>query len=299
MTTSVDVVGGAPGYKPGATLSLWTEIRRQAARRRTQMALAFMVLLPLIILVAFQLDNGGDDEGGNGGEFSRLADLATAGGANFTLFTLLVSSGFLLVVVIALFCGDTVASEASWGSLRYLLAMPVPRARLLGVKVTAALLYCLLAMLILVGTAMLAGTLRYGWAPLNAPIGGEIAAGTSVVRLLEIVGYLCVSLLVVASLAFLLSVSTDAPLGAVGGAVLLQILSNILDQITALGTIRNFLPTHYGDAWLGLLSTPLQTDDIVKGCIASSRTRRSSSPWRGGGSCEKTWSAEPVSRTDR
>jgi ABC-2 type transport system permease protein len=269
MTTSVDVIGGAPGYKPGATLSLWTEIRRQAARRRTQMALGFMVLLPLIILVAFQLDNGGDDEGGNGGEFARLADLATAGGANFTLFTLLVSSGFLLVVVIALFCGDTVASEASWGSLRYLLAMPVPRARLLGVKVTAALLYCLLAMLILVGTALLAGTLRYGWAPLNAPIGGEIAAGTSVVRLLEIVGYLCVSLLVVASLAFLLSVSTDAPLGAVGGAVLLQILSNILDQITALGTIRNFLPTHYGDAWLGLLSTPLQTDDIVKGCIAS------------------------------
>ena len=269
MTTSVDVVGGAPGYRPGATLSLWTEIRRQAARRRTQMALGFMVLLPLIILVAFQLDNGGDDEGGNGGEFARLADLATAGGANFTLFTLLVSSGFLLVVVIALFCGDTVASEASWGSLRYLLAMPVPRARLLGVKVTAALLYCLVAMLVLVGTALLAGTLRYGWAPLNAPIGGEIAAGTSVVRLLEIVGYLCISLLVVASLAFLLSVSTDAPLGAVGGAVLLQILSNILDQITALGTIRNFLPTHYGDAWLGLLSTPLQTDDIVKGCIAS------------------------------
>ncbi|WP_327006714.1 ABC transporter permease [Dactylosporangium sp. NBC_01737] len=269
MTTSVDVVGGAAGYRPGATLSLWTEIRRQAARRRTQMALGFMVLLPLIILVAFQLDNGGDDEGGSGGEFARLADLATAGGANFTLFTLLVSSGFLLVVVVALFCGDTVASEASWGSLRYLLAMPVPRARLLGVKVTAALLYCLVAMLVLVGTALLAGTLRYGWAPLNAPIGGEIAAGTSVVRLLEIVGYLCVSLLVVASLAFLLSVSTDAPLGAVGGAVLLQILSNILDQITALGTIRNFLPTHYGDAWLGLLSTPLQTDDIVKGCIAS------------------------------
>ncbi|MET7422227.1 ABC transporter permease [Dactylosporangium sp. NPDC005555] len=269
-TSSVDVIGGAPGYKPGATLSLWTEIRRQAARRRTQMALGFMVLLPLIILVAFQLDNGGGDgEGGNGGEFSRLSDLATAGGANFTLFTLLVSSGFLLVVVVALFCGDTVASEASWGSLRYLLAMPVPRARLLGVKVTAALLYCLVAVLILVGTAMLVGTLRYGWAPLNAPIGGEIAAGTSVVRLLEIVGYLCVSLLVVASLAFLLSVSTDAPLGAVGGAVLLQILSNILDQITALGTIRNFLPTHYGDAWLGLLSTPLQTDDMVKGGIAS------------------------------
>jgi ABC-2 type transport system permease protein len=270
-TTDTHVVGGAAGYRPGATLSLWTEIRRQASRRRTQMALGFMVLLPLIILTAFQLDSGGngDDNGGGGGEFSRLSDLATSGGANFTLFTLLVSSGFLLVVVVALFCGDTVASEASWGSLRYLLAMPVPRARLLGIKLTVALLYSLLAVLTLVGTALLAGTLRYGWAPLNAPIGGEIAAGTSVVRLLEIVAYLCVSLLVVASLAFLLSVSTDAPLGAVGGAVLLQILSNILDQITALGNLRNVLPTHYNDAWLGLLSSPLQTDDLVKGGVAA------------------------------
>jgi len=268
---TTDVVGGAVGYRPGATLSLWTEIRRQASRRRTQLALGFMVLLPLIILIAFQLDNsggGGGGEGGNG-EFSRLSDLATSGGSNFTLFTLLVSSGFLLVVVVALFCGDTVASEASWGSLRYLLAMPVPRARLLGIKVTVALLYSLLAVLTLVGTALLAGTLRYGWSPLTAPIGGEIAAGASVVRLLEIVGYLCVSLLVVASLAFLLSVLTDAPLGAVGGAVLLQILSNILDQITALGDLRNMLPTHYSDAWLGLLSTPMQTDDLVKGCIAA------------------------------
>jgi ABC-2 type transport system permease protein len=260
-------IGGAAGYRPGHTLTLWTEIRRQASRRRTQLALGFMVLLPLIILLAFQLDSGDDDDGG--GEFSALADLAVQGGANFTLFALLVSAGFLLVVVVALFCGDTIASEASWGSLRYLLAIPVPRARLLGIKLTAALLYCLAALLLLAGTAMAAGTLRYGWAPLQAPVGGEIPAGQSVLRLLAILGYLAVSLLVVASLAFLLSVSTDAPLGAVGGAVLLQILSSILDQITALGNLRNILPTHYSDAWLGLLSNPMQTDDLVLGCISA------------------------------
>jgi ABC-2 type transport system permease protein len=64
-------------------------------------------------------------------------------------------------------------------------------------------------------------------------------------------------------------VSTDAPLGAVGGAVLLQILSSILDQISALGSLRVVLPTHYADAWLGLLSNPVQTDDMVKGAIAA------------------------------
>jgi ABC-2 type transport system permease protein len=99
--------------------------------------------------------------------------------------------------------------------------------------------------------------------------GGEIPAGQSVLRLAEILGYLAISLLVVASLAFLLSVSTDAPLGAVGGAVLLQILSSILNQISALGNLRNVLPTHYADAWLGLLSSPMQTDDLVLGCISS------------------------------
>jgi ABC-2 type transport system permease protein len=263
-----DAAGGAVGYRPGRTLSLRTELRRQASRRRTQLGLGFMVLLPLIILTAFQLD-GGEEDAGGGGEFSRLSDLATSGGPNFTLFTLLVSAGFLLVVVVALFCGDTVASEASWGSLRYLLALPVPRARLLGIKLTAALLYSLLALATLTATAMLAGTLRYGWAPLSAPLGGEIPAGESVLRLLGILGYLAVSLLVVASLAFLLSVATDAPLGAVGGAVLLQILSSILDQIDALGNLRNGLPTHYSDAWLGLLSEPIQTDDMVLGCISA------------------------------
>ena len=49
------------------------------------------------------------------------------------------SAGFLLVVAVALFCGDTVASEAGWSSLRYLLAAPVPRTRLLRQKLAVAM----------------------------------------------------------------------------------------------------------------------------------------------------------------
>jgi ABC-2 type transport system permease protein len=260
--------GAATGYRPARTLTIRSEWRRQASRRRTQLALAFMVLLPLIILAAFQFGGTGDDDNG-GGEFSSLIELATSGGLNFTLFTLFVTAGFLLTVVVALFCGDTIASEASWGSLRYLLAVPVPRARLLAVKLVVALAYSALALLTLAGTALLIGTLRYGWDPLRSTVAADIPPGEGLLRLLGILGYLAVGLLVVAGLAFLLSVSTDAPLGAVGGAVLLFIVSSILDQITALGGLRNLLPTHYGDAWLGLLSTPVQSDDIVKGTISA------------------------------
>ncbi|MGE5826871.1 MAG: ABC transporter permease [Micromonosporaceae bacterium] len=255
--------------RPRPTFSVGTEARRQASRPRTRIALAFMVALPLIILAAFEFGGDGDDDRNGGGAFASLVDLATSGGANFALFTLFVSAGFLLVVVVALFFGDTIASEASWGSLRYLLAIPVPRARLLGIKLIVSMLYSGLALTLLVGTALGLGTLRYGWHPLRSTIADEVAPGPALLRLAGSLGYIAVSLLIVAALAFLLSVSTDAPLGAVGGAVLLQILSSILDQITALGTLRLFLPTHYNDAWVGLLSTPVQVDGMIRGGIAA------------------------------
>jgi ABC-2 type transport system permease protein len=269
LTAQAGTGGAAAGYRASVTLPVLAEVRRQASRRRTQLALGFMVLLPLIVLAAFQFGSNEPDDRQGGGEFGSLVDLATSGGLNFTLFTVFVSSTFLLVVVVALFNGDTVASEASWGSLRYLLAVPVPRARLLAVKLVVALAYSLLAVLLLAGTALAAGTLRYGWSPLRSTVAAQIPAGEGLLRLLAILGYLSVVLLVVAALAFLLSVSTDAALGAVGGAVLLWILSSILDQIEALGVVRDFLPTHFSTAWLGLLSTPTQTDDVVKGCVSA------------------------------
>jgi ABC-2 type transport system permease protein len=250
--------------------TIGTELRRQASRPRTRIALAFMVVLPLIVLGAFEFGRtSGGDNGNPGGAFANLVDVATAGGPNFALFTLLVSSNFLLVVVFALFFGDTIASEASWGSLRYLLAIPVPRTRLLGVKLIVSLLYSALALVLLVGTALLAGTMRYGWHPLRSNITDQLDPFPAVLRIAGASGYIGLTLLVVAALAFLLSVSTDAPLGAVGGAVLLQILSSILNQIDALGSLRNVLPTHFSTAWIGLLSTPVQVDTMVRGAISA------------------------------
>lgn len=268
MATVDESNGAAVGYRPTATLVLRVELRRQLSRRRTQLALGFMVVLPIIVLIAFQFGSGNDSRD-NAGQFSAIADIATAGGLNFTLFTLLVSASFLLVVVAALFFGDAIASEASWGSLRYLLAIPVPRGRLLGIKSMVALASSMLALLLLTSTALFVGTLRYGWHPLRSTLAAELPPDIALGRLVAIVGYLALNLMIVGGLAFLLSVSTDAPLGAVGGAVLLNILSSILDQISALGVIRDFLPTHYADAWLGLLSSPVQTDALVRGSVAA------------------------------
>ncbi|GAB6899405.1 ABC transporter permease [Kineosporia succinea] len=256
--------GAAPGYSARRTLSLRVEARRQLTRRRTQISLGFLVALPFILVAAFSF---GEPEGRNAQ--TALVDLATSGAANFTVFTLFVSSGFLLVVIVALFAGDTVASEASWSSLRYLLAIPVPRAALLRRKLLVALGYCAFALVLLPVVSYVVGGVFYGWAPLKTPLGGSISGSELAVRLVVAVGYIMVSLLFVAALAFLVGVYTDAPLGAVGGAVMLVILSNILDTITALGDWRRVLPTHYSLAWTDVLGPELVWNAMVRGALWS------------------------------
>ena len=247
------------GFRPGKTLPVSVEFSRQIRRRRRQLSLGFMVALPLILWLAFSLGSSGGRSG------NSFVDLAQGGAVNFAIVTLFFSSTFLLIVVISLFFGDTIASEASWSSLRYLLAMPVPRLRLLRQKVLVAGLLSIIALVVLAATGWLVGWLAYGNGPLTTPIGDQFGTGPGLARLALVVGYVAVQLTWVAALAFFLSVSTDAPLGAVGGAVLLSILSQILDQITALGAIRNWLPTHYSLSWTGALVQPVRWDDMVRG----------------------------------
>jgi ABC-2 type transport system permease protein len=251
--------GRAPNFDPRRTLRLRVEFVRQIKRRRTQVAFGLMIILPIIIAIAFQVG------GGAGNDAPELVSLANSGGFNFALFTEFASVGFLLVVVVALFCGDTVASEASWSSLRYLLASPVPRSRLLRQKLIVAGALCVGVNLLLPVWAFIVGGAFFGWSPARSPIGGSFSAGASTWRLLIIVAFVCGQLLVVASLAFLLSVSVDNPLGAVGGSVMLVVVSNIIDQITALKQYRNYLPTHFNYAWVDTLSSPIRWDDMIRG----------------------------------
>lgn len=253
--------GRPPSYDPRRTLALRVEFARQLKRRRTHVVLLLLVVLPIVIALAFKL-GGGPGSRDNAG---ALVSLATVGSANFALFTEFASVGFLLVVVVALFCGDTVASEASWASLRYLLAQPVPRSRLLRQKLLVAGALSVAANLLLPLWSYVVGGLFFGFAPARSPVGGTFDTGDSLWRLLVIVGYVCVQLLVVAALAFLLSVSVDNPLGAVGGAVMLVVVSNILDQISALDPYRHYLPTHWQYSWTDMLSAPVSWDDMLRG----------------------------------
>lgn len=256
--------GASAHYRARRTLGIGVELRRQLTRRRTQIALGFQAVLPFLLIAAFLFGNDS-----RRGPVPGLVDLATEGAGNFTVFTLFVSCGFLLVVVVALFAGDTVASEASWSSLRYLLAAPVPRSHLLRRKLIVALLYSVFALVVLPAVAFLAGVVFFGDAPLRSPTGDTVGGSAMMGHLVVAVVYIGISLLFVAALAFLLSVITDAPLGAVGGAVMIVIVSNILDAVTALGSFRQVLPTHYSFSWLDVVGANITWDSMLRGALWS------------------------------
>ncbi|MFJ4831678.1 ABC transporter permease [Streptomyces sp. NPDC088747] len=265
MSTLVERAETADGYRPRRTLPLRVELLRQLKRRRTLVMAAILVALPFVLVAAFAI--GGTPDGR--GNQITLMDTATASAANFAAVNLFVSAGFLLVIPVALFCGDTIASEASWSSLRYLLAAPVPRARLLWSKLTVALGLSLAAMVLLPVVAVAVGAVAYGWGPLEIPTGGVLPAGTAAQRLVVVVAYIFVSQLVTAALAFWLSTKTDAPLGAVGGAVGLTIVGNVLDAVTALGHWRDFLPAHWQFAWADAVQPHLEWSGMIQGTAVS------------------------------
>src|SRR5437868_181638 len=67
---------------------------------------------------------------------------------------------------------------------------------------------------------------------------------------------------------FLLSTMTDFPVGTVAGSMGFVIVSQILDGITAVPAgFRNWLPTHFWNAWHGLFLQPSTLTDMIRGTL--------------------------------
>ena len=250
-------------YLPSKTLPIRTELVRQIRRRRTLVAYALMLALPLFVVAAIKFGPEGDD--GGGPTSLNLIDLATSGAWNFVIVMLFFGSGFLLTTVVSLFFGETVAAEASWSTLRYMLASPIPRRRLLWVKLAVAAILSLSAVLALTVISYVIGWIAFGNEALVSPVGGNFETRDALFRVAVVGGYVFLSLLVAAGLAFYMSVRTDAPLGAVGTAVVIVIVMQILDAISALGDLRQWLPGHYSQAWTDALNPTVDWTNMARG----------------------------------
>jgi ABC-2 type transport system permease protein len=241
---------------------LRSECSKTVRRPRTYVALGFVMVLPAI--VAFALWANPPDVG----DGDRFFTTATQTGLLFPAAMLRIMSRLVLVVVIGLFAGDAIAGEAGTGNLRYMLLRPIGRGRLLAVKLIITTVLLVVATIALTGTATLAGGIAFGFEPISFEI---FFADQSVTNLLGHIGmataYVAWTLAVVAAFGFMISTMTDSPAAAAGAAVGLGVTCQILNEIESLGSIRDYLPLRYLDAWEGLFWSDRVPDDMYSGLV--------------------------------
>ncbi len=140
-----------------------SELRLVLLRRRNLLLLAVTAVFPLIIGIALRLAAPRPD-GGNGSGLAFFNQLA-GNGVFLTFIALSTLLVLVLPVVVAVVAGDSVAGEAGYGTLRYLLAVPAGRTRLLAVKYGVIVTFALCATFIVSAVALAAGAVLFPVGP--------------------------------------------------------------------------------------------------------------------------------------
>jgi ABC-2 type transport system permease protein len=239
---------------------LRTEWSKAWRRPRTYVALGLVMFLPIVIVIAMWTNPPGPGDG------PPFFSGATQTGLLFPASMLVLMSRFLLIVVAALFAGDAIAGEASTGNLRYLLVRPIERGRLLAAKLTIALTLALLATILLSATATVAGGIAFGFEPIEFQFFiNDQSVGNLFVHIGMSTGYVAWSLAAIVAFGFMISTMTDSPAAAAGSAVGLAVSSQILNEFSALGAVREILPTRYLDAFTGVFWSDRISDEMWRG----------------------------------
>jgi ABC-2 type transport system permease protein len=150
-----------------------------------------------------------------------------------------------LPVVIGIVAADGVAGEAQAGTLRYLLAVPVRRSRLLLVKAVGLVTYALAAVSTIAFVGAVAGIALFGTGSFTLLGGQTVSAGEGLLRILAVAIYVWLSLFGLIAVGLLISVLTEVPIAAMAGTLGFGILSIVLDQIPQLHAIHPALISNY------------------------------------------------------
>ncbi|WP_328330103.1 ABC transporter permease [Streptomyces sp. NBC_00455] len=259
---------GAPrvALYPRRQLGLFrSELTVTFRRWRTLALLAVLAAVPVLIGIAVKLetDHGSTarDPSGNGPAF--LTDITNNG--LFLVFAALAATlPVFLPMAIGVIAGDSVAGEASAGTLRYLLVAPAGRTRLLLAKFVCAVAFCLAATLVVAASALVVGTLLFPLGDVTTISGTQVSFADGLGRAALISAVVAASLVGVAAVGLFVSTLTSSGIAAMATTVGLVITVQILDGIPQLHAIQPYLFPHYWLSFADLLRAPVYWDEIVK-----------------------------------
>jgi ABC-2 type transport system permease protein len=243
------------------------ELRKMFRRRRTWGTIAALNALPLLVAVLLQLT----DLAPRAGQGPAFLSAVLTNGQLFPLAALAIVLPLFLPIAVAVVAGDSVAGEAQAGTLRYLLARPAGRTRLLVAKLVAVLAFVLVTVVVVAVVGFLIGRTLFATPPSGAAgltvsvSGTTLTAGQIAVRTLLAVGYVAISMLGVAAFALFFSTLTDSPLAAALGALAILVASSLLFTLNAASPIAPYLPTRYWLSFVDLFRDPIHWRDVSRG----------------------------------
>jgi ABC-2 type transport system permease protein len=272
------------------------ELVKLLRRPRTWISLTLTCALPFIVAIFIMVTHLAPPPG----QGSAFLSAVLQNGALYPAAALALVLPVFLPVATAVVAGDSIAGEATTGTLRYLLVRPVGRTRLLVAKLISVIAYVLLVVVSVTVTAYATGVFLLGPSQAaavgqpppgggpagpvgpgiagSAPTGGQAAGGAvtslsgSPLSLLQLaertagaIAFITVSMLGVAAIALFLSTITSSALGAALGALAALVISEILVTLNAATAVQPYLPTRYWLAWIDFFRQPVFWRDIQRG----------------------------------
>ena len=262
------------GY-PGAPVNTWSrflgsELRLVFGRRRNQALLGVLAAIPILIGVALRLQAspGGGGGGGDGGPGPAFFSQVTDNGVFLALAAITVLLILVLPLTVAVVSGDSIAGEAGLGTLRYLLAVPVGRTRLLFIKYTAVVIFGLAACLLVTVVSLATGAALFPVGPVTLLSGTTVPLATGLARLLLVTLYVTVAMAAVGSIGLAISTLTEHAIAAMAAILVVVVGSEVADSVSQFAVIHPFLPTHFWLSFDALLRSPVDWASAGHGLLS-------------------------------
>jgi ABC-2 type transport system permease protein len=244
----------------------FSELRLVFGRPRNLALLGVLAIIPIAFGVLFRLTLNSDNGGGGGPPFLNQI---TGNGVFLALTVVwLMLTLLMLPLAMAVVSGESVASEASIGTLRGLLTVPAGRTRLLAVKYAAIATFALAACLLVTVVALIMGMILFHAGSVTLLSGTTISLGSGTLRVLLVALYAAVAMAELGAIGLAASTFTQHPVGAIAAVLVLVVGSEISDQIPQLSGIHAYLPTHWWLTWDGLFRAPVDWSGIQHGLIS-------------------------------
>jgi ABC-2 type transport system permease protein len=267
MSTSSAVLT-RPAERPSAAMArsadlrlFRSEVRLVLGRRRNLALIAVLCCFP--VLIGFAVHHSPTTPGDGPPFLSQVTDNGL-----FLVFTsLTVLLPFFLPLAVAVTSGESVAGEASIGTLRNLLVVPVSRTRLLVVKYAASVVFAFVCVAAVALVGVVVGLLLFPHGDVTLLSGTTVSYAEALWRSLLVLGYVTAMLAGLAAIGLFVSTLTEVPIGAMAATAVLAIISQIADSIPQISAIHPYLFSHPWMRFGDVLRSPMSVHGLQQGLL--------------------------------